>query len=83
MDAGGWLMTLRRLFVGLVVVLGLSVVWALARPADKQAQARAAGPVPTAEPAAEDAPGGNHDDAAHRYRSGQSRHWRQVMIGGH
>jgi hypothetical protein len=82
MDAGGWLMRLRRLFAGLVVVFGLSLVWALVRPTDKQAHARTADPVVAAEPA-DEAGGGNFDDAAHRYRSGQSRHWRQVMIGGH
>ena len=27
--------------------------------------------------------GGNHDDAARRFRTNQSTHWRQVAIRGH
>src|SRR5262249_14616924 len=80
MDAGGWLMTLRRLSVGLAVMLALSV-WAWARPGGDQAHARTADPVSVSD--ADDG-GGDFDDAAHRYKNGQSRHWRQGMIGhGH
>lgn len=71
-------MTLRRMFVGLGVVLALSV-WALARPDDSSH------PVQTVEPpiASSAAAGGNYDEASHHYRNGHARHWRHVMIGGH
>ena len=70
-------MTLRRTFVGLAVVLALSV-WAWARPGDAPAQTPE--PPLAAEPAGE---GGNYDEAVHHYRGGHNRHWRQVMIGTH
>jgi hypothetical protein len=71
-------MTLRRLFVGAAVVVGLSV-WSWCR---------ADGPAPTADAVysaevSEESGGGNHDDAAHRYRTNQPHHWRHVMIGNH
>jgi hypothetical protein len=73
-------MTLRRTFVGLAVVLALSV-WAWARPAETPAPAQTAEPPLAAQPTAE---GGNYDEAVHHYRDGRSRHWRQVMVGtGH
>jgi hypothetical protein len=71
--------TLRRLTVGLAVMLGLSV-WAWARPGGDQAHAQTADPVSVSNT---DDGGGNFDDAAHRYKNGQSRHWRHVMVGGH
>lgn len=69
-------MTMRRLFVGMTLVLGLSV-WAWCRADGKEAEAKPAGSVCAADE------GGNHDEAAYRYRMSQSHHWRQVMIGGH
>ena len=77
MEAGGLLMTLRRVFVGMAVLCGLSVL-AWARPGEKQAQAATADPVVVTN---SDSPGGNHDEAAHRYRNSQSTHWRHVAIG--
>lgn len=76
MEAGGLLMTLRRVFAGLAVMCGLSV-WAWARPGEEQAHAATADPVILTD---SDGEGGNYDDAAHRYRSSQARHWRQVAI---
>lgn len=68
-------MTLRRMFIGLGVVMALSV-WALARTDDKP------GPTQTDEPPiAAPSDRGNYDEATHHYRSGHSRHWRQVMVG--
>jgi len=73
-------MMLRRLAAGMAVVFGLSV-WSWFRADDNPVQARTADPV-YATQAGEEAGGGNHDDAAARYRGNQSRHWRHVMIGG-
>ena len=72
-------MTVRRLFAGVGVVFALSV-WAWCRPCGDEAHARTADPVYAAEAA--DGCGGNHDEAAARYRASQSHHWRQLMIGG-
>jgi hypothetical protein len=72
-------MTLRRVFVGLGVVCAVGV-WAWCRPGGEQARAQSADPVYTAE-TADECGGGNHDEAAYRFRSNQSRHWRQVVIG--
>lgn len=69
---------MRRLFVGVGVVFALGV-WAWCRPGGEHAQARSADPVHAAEDA--DDCGGTHDEAAARFRSGQSTHWRHVMIG--
>ena len=72
-------MRLRRVFVGLLVVGGLTaLVWV--RPGVKHAHAQAADPVYMAGAVSEG--GGNEDEAAYRYRANQSRHWRHVMIGG-
>jgi hypothetical protein len=73
-------MTLRRVFVGTAVVFGLSV-WAWCRAGEEHPRVQPADPVRAAE--AGPVGGGTYDDAAHRYRTGQSRHWRQVMIGTH
>ena len=67
-------MTLRRLFAGLTVAFGMSV-WAWASDREPEPQ-----PTPGYAVQSE---GGNQDEAAHRYRTSQSHHWRQVMIGGH
>ncbi|MBX9583078.1 MAG: hypothetical protein K2X87_22455 [Gemmataceae bacterium] len=69
-------MLLRRTFAGVAVLFGLSV-WSWTRADDH----READPVRPAVAAGEHA-GGNHDDAAHRFRTSQARHWRHVMIGG-
>lgn len=74
-------MTMRRMFVGMVVVAALGV-FAIVRPGAKQAAAQTADPVYATE-SSEAAGGGNFDDAAHRYKNSQSRHWRQVAIGTH
>jgi hypothetical protein len=73
-------MTLRRLFVGLTVVFGLSV-WSWCRADGNPAQAAPADGRSVAAAAGEDAGDGNHDEAARRFRSSQSHHWRHVMIG--
>jgi hypothetical protein len=70
-------MVLRRLSVALLLVCGLCV-WGFAHSDDT--------PAPNTDPArAENASatgGGNHDDAAIRFRNNQSRHWRHVALGG-
>jgi len=73
-------MTLRNAVLGLAVVFGVSV-WSACRSGT-------AAPVQNADPVlmaseAESCEGGNHDAAAHRYRTNQSTHWRQVAIGVH
>ena len=69
-------MTLRRLAFAMTIVSGLCV-WGLAYSSDA--------PAPGIEPnRAENSHGaGNHDEAAKRYRSGQSNHWRHVMVGNY
>lgn len=71
-------MTMRRVIVGMAVVGALGV-FAFVRPGGKEAKAHA--PAPTAE--VTEGNGGNYDDAAHRYKNSQARHWRQVAIGTH
>ena len=75
-------MTLRRLFVGMTVMFGLSVLsWVRV---DGNPSHAAAGEPASVEPAAEaEGEGGNHDNATYRYRTNQSHHWRQILIGGH
>lgn len=72
-------MLLRRTFAGVAVLFGLSV-WSWAR-GDAAGDRPEADPVRPAVASAEPA-GGNRGDAAYRFRTGQSRHWRHVMIGG-
>lgn len=72
-------MLLRRAFAGVAVLFGLSV-WSWAR-GDAAGDPREAEPTRPAVAAAEPA-GGNRDDAVHRFRTSQARHWRHVMIGG-
>jgi hypothetical protein len=75
-------MTLRNAVCGLGVVFAFSV-WAACRPDSRAAQAQsAADPVLTAADAGSSV-GGNHDEAARRFRTNQSSHWRQLAIGGH
>ena len=71
-------MMARRLFVGVGVVLAVSV-WAWCRPLGEHAHAQTADPVCASD--ADEPGGGSYDEAAARFRSGQSRHWRHVMIG--
>lgn len=71
-------MSLRRVLIAVALVLGLCV-WGFARSGHEAASARDADPV-AAE--TEEADGdGTHDEAAARYRTNQSRHWRQVALG--
>ena len=69
-------MSLRRLSIAMAMVCGLCV-WGFARSGDEPASAR--GAEPTVESNEDD--GDNHDEAAARYRTSQSRHWRQLAIG--
>lgn len=70
-------MLMRGTLGGVAVLFGLSV-WSWARADDH----READPVRPAAAAAGEHAGGTHDDAAYRFRTGQARHWRHVMIGG-
>jgi hypothetical protein len=70
-------MTTRRLLVGMTMMFGLSV-WAWCR-ADERSTDHPSTDTATA---AATTTGGNHDEAAARFRSGQSCHWRHVMVGG-
>jgi hypothetical protein len=72
-------MTLRNAVLGLGVIFGFSV-WSACRPGERAAQAQSADPVTTASEV-DAGTGGNHDDAARRFRTNQSTHWRQVAIG--
>jgi hypothetical protein len=69
-------MTLRRLAFATTVVCGLCLL-GLARSSDSSP--------PCADPIrAECATGsGNHDEAAARYRTGQSNHWKHVVVGNY
>jgi hypothetical protein len=67
-------MTLRRVVVGLAMMCGLSV-WSWVGADETPSHAAPA--------AVARSDGGNHDDAAHRYRTNQSNHWRHVMVGNH
>ena len=73
-------MSIRNTALGLAVVLGLSI-WSWCRPTGPQA--RAQGPeVVLRESEAGVGTGGNWGEAMARYRNNQSRHWRQIAIGG-
>lgn len=78
-EARGKKMTLRIAILGLAVVLGVSV-WSWCRSSESAAQG--ADPV-YAVGEADNCGGGNHDDAARRYRTNQSTHWRQVAYRSH
>ena len=73
-------MILRRLFVGMTLVFGLSV-WSWCRAGDNEAHARPADEVYTSG-ADDEADECTQDEAASRYRAHQPHHWRHVMIGG-
>jgi hypothetical protein len=69
-------MTMRRLFVGMLVLTGLSVLsWVRADGSSNCC----CEPICVAGP--EECSGAGHDEALYRYRTNQSRHWRQVVIG--
>jgi len=74
-------MTLRNAVLGLAVIFGFSV-WSACRSGGTTAQAQTADPILTADEA-DACGGGNHDAAAHRFRTNQSTHWRQVAIRSH
>jgi len=80
MDATRNVMTTRRLFVGVSVLAGLTVLtWVRA---DGRASSTACSDSACVEIAPSDC-GANHAEAAYRFRTNQSHHWRQMMIGGH
>ncbi len=72
-------MTIRNAVLGLSVVFALAV-WAWCRPDGSQAQAQGADVIHTADESGIGV-GGNHDEAAARFRTNQSRHWRQIALG--
>ena len=76
-------MTLGRIAIAVAVVFGCSV-WSWCRPCVQQAQAQGQPVGPEMIYAASDpgiGQGGNHDEAAYRYRTSQCSHWRQVALG--
>lgn len=81
MPEGDGEMTLRRVLIGLSVVCGVSI-WSVCHGGTNPDQAET---TDTASVASGEATvgGGNHDEAAYRYRTNQAHHWRHVMIGGH
>ena len=74
-------MTLRNATLGLVAIFVLSV-WSACRHDGKSASAQGADPVYAADQAGTGT-GGNHDEAARRFRANQSMQWRQIAIGSH
>ena len=72
-------MTIRNAVLGLAVVFGLAV-WSWCRPCGPQAKAQGGEAIHSRDEAGIGA-GGNHDEAAARFRTNQSRHWRQVALG--
>ena len=70
-------MTMRRLFVGAMILTGLSVLsWVRA---DGTPTRSCSEPIIAVEPEA--CTGGNHDQAVQRFRTNQTRHWRQMVVG--
>lgn len=75
-------MLLRRFLVGFGVVAVVGA-WAFFRPGGSQAHAGHPDGLAVLTATADDeSSSANHDEALHRFRAGQSRHWRHVMIGG-
>ncbi len=70
-------MSLRRLLIAMVMVCGLCV-WGFARSGDEPASARGAKPGVSG---TDEDEGDTRDEAAARYRTNQSRHWRQLALG--
>jgi len=77
-DARGVKMTIRNAVLGMTMMFGLAV-WAWCRPCSEHAQAQAAEAAADAE-TPEGKAAGNHDEAVARYRTNQSRHWKQVVL---
>jgi hypothetical protein len=75
MDAARKIMTMRRLFIGTMLLTGLSVISWLR--ADGSAHSCCE---PICAVDGESCTGGNHDEALQRYRTNQARHWRQLVI---
>jgi hypothetical protein len=72
-------MTIRNAVLGMTLVFGLAV-WAWCRAGGSEAQAQGGEVIHSAEEQGI-ARGGNHDEAAARYRGNQSHHWRQIALG--
>jgi len=72
-------MNLRNVVFGLAAVFAIAV-WSWCRPCGSQVQAQGAEAIHSADEAGVGS-GGTREDAAARYRSNQSRHWRQVALG--
>jgi hypothetical protein len=70
-------MSIRNAVLGLTLIFGLAA-WAWCRPGESQAQAQSPGDVYATSEAGD---GGNHEEAAIRFRTNQSRHWRQIAGG--
>jgi hypothetical protein len=73
-------MTIRNAVLGLAVVFGLAV-WSWCQPGNPHARAQGADVIHSRDEAGVGS-GGNHDEATARFRTNQSRHWRQVALGG-
>ena len=77
MDAAREIMTMRRLFVGAMILTGLSVFsWVRA---DGTPYRSCCEPIIAVD--ADVCTGGDHDEAVKRFRSNQTRHWRQMVVG--
>lgn len=71
-------MTMRRLLALGLVLSGLSILpWVRA---DGSAEPSCCEPIAATE--ASECQGGTHDEAVQRYRTNQSRHWRNMVVGG-
>lgn len=69
-------MTMRRLLALGLVLSGLSIIpWVRADGSPQCCE-----PIVAVEP--DECQGGTHDEALQRYRCNQSRHWRNMLIGG-
>jgi hypothetical protein len=69
-------MTLRRIAFATIILCGLGV-WVLASSSNSSA--------PSLEPvSAENEHGsGNHDEAAARFRTNQTNHWKHIVVGNY
>ena len=77
MDAKRVAMTMRRLFAGMLVLTGLSVISWMRSDGAGDCQSCCE---PICIDDSDDCTGGNHDEALQRYRNNQSRHWRHMMF---